>query len=526
MSPLESQAGAVALAALVLGIVSAVPVPAETDPGYVSLFTTNNESMSGFVSEPGPVPLELVGGSYIIPSLGQFEMGDQKVQGLFDAFGKLHRFGFNTNGSMTFVCKMMDTAFYNQSEALGAVGPGNVFYKTDPPRKFTGMQNIGGPNDNVFVNTYRIGEGNNTRMRSITDSQTGVEFDPHTLKMMRNITWNDRLDKPAPPITYESGSAHPQWDKESGCLFNVHPMDIMFTGWFPKVSLYKICPDDPNKRIVLNSYRPSHIPYFHSWGLSENFVITTHQPFTINVDAMIMGGTIVDSFKPLDALKDSAEIVLMPIAGGKHTTFKAPSGIYYSHTVNTFEINDTVVTDIVNFESNPFIQASYAPFYRNETQRNSMPAGLRGVVTRVTMHVSGDKKGQVDMKPLSVAGRATDFTTINDEFARKPYCIYYADEWFHEEGDYAAMAIVKHDICKGERTYFYKKGCYPSEPRFIDSAKSHLEEDGTLIFTLTDGNTKKSSLVLVNAADMSEIRSIEMPVNIGFTTHGQFYHDM
>ena len=65
-------------------------------------------------------------------------------------------------------------------------------------------------------------------------------------------------------------------------------MDIMFTGWFPKVSLYKICPDDPNKRIALNSYRPSHIPYFHSWGLSENFVITTHQPFTINVDAMIM----------------------------------------------------------------------------------------------------------------------------------------------------------------------------------------------------------------------------------------------
>ena len=48
---------------------------------------------------------------------------------------------------------MMDTAFYNQSEALGAVGPNNLFYKTDPPRKFSGMRNIEGPNDNVFVNT-------------------------------------------------------------------------------------------------------------------------------------------------------------------------------------------------------------------------------------------------------------------------------------------------------------------------------------------------------------------------------------
>ena len=106
MSPSQSSCtGAVALAALLLGIVSAVPVPAETDPGYESLFTTNNESMFGFVSEPGPVPIDLIGGSYIIPSLGQFEMGDQKVQGLFDAFGKLHRFGFNANGSMSFACK-------------------------------------------------------------------------------------------------------------------------------------------------------------------------------------------------------------------------------------------------------------------------------------------------------------------------------------------------------------------------------------------------------------------------------------
>jgi len=427
---------------------------------------------------------------------------------------------------MSFTCKMMDTAFYNQSEALGAVGPNNLFYKTDPPRKFSGMRNIEGPNDNVFVNTYRIGQGNNTVMRSITDSQLGVEFDPHTLKMLRNITWTDRLDKPAAPVTFQSGSAHPQWDKETGCLLNIHPSDIMFTGWFPQVSVYKICPDDPSKRIELNSYKPSQLQYFHSWGLTENFVVTVHQPFTIDVMAMIEGGTIVDSFKDVDYLKDSAEIVVMPIAGGKHTMFKAPSGIYFSHTVNSFEFNDTIVTDIVNFESNPFVQASYLPFYRNETQRNSMPENLRGVVTRVTMHVSGDKKGQVDMTPLSVAGRATDFVTMNDDFARKPYCIYYANEWFHEEGDYAAMAIVKHDICTGVRTYFYRKGCYPSEPRFIDNADSHLEEDGTLIFTLTDGNTKTSSLVLLNATIMSEMRRIEMPVNIGFTTHGQFYHNL
>ena len=93
------------LAALLLGIVGAVPVPAGTDLGYEQLFITNNEAVFGFVSEPGTLPLELVGGSYIIPSLGQFEMGDQKLQGLYDAFGKLHKFSFHPNGSMSFACK-------------------------------------------------------------------------------------------------------------------------------------------------------------------------------------------------------------------------------------------------------------------------------------------------------------------------------------------------------------------------------------------------------------------------------------
>jgi len=518
------------LLAFLVAISSSVPVPADivADPGYSNLFRTNNESWSGFVSETGPLPKALLGGSFILPCLGQYEMGAQHLQGLFDAFGKLHRFSFHPNGSMSFSCKMMDTAFYNNSEQIQAIAPSNLFYKASPPRKYSGMTNIKGPNDNVFVNTYRIKDEKTqkTIFRSITDSQTGVEFDADTLKMVRNISWTDNLDKPAAPITFVSGSAHPQFDNVSGCILNILPQMIMFTGWFPIVKLYKVCPESPNERIELNSYRPKHLPYMHSWGLTNKYVILTHQPFTINVDAMLMGGTIVDSFKDVPELMDSAEIVLMPINGGKHVTFKAPAGIYYSHTVNSYESGDTVVTDIVNFKENPFIQASFVPFYRNASLRNNMAAGLRGVITRITLHVAGEKKGQVEMTPLSVAGRATDFVTMNDQFARQPHCIYYADEWFHEEGDYAAMAVVKHDICKGERTYWYKKGFYPSEPRFIDNKEGTVEDDGTLLFTVTDGNRVQSSMVVLDATTMKEIRAIDLPVNIGFTTHGQFYDNL
>jgi hypothetical protein len=35
------------------------------------------------------------------------------------------------------------------------------------------------------------------------------------------------------------------------------------------------------------------------------------------------------------------------------------------------------------------------------------------------------------------------------------YCFYYANEWFHDTVSYASMAVVKQNVCTGERTYWY-----------------------------------------------------------------------
>jgi len=492
------------------------------------LFETHNKTVNSDCSaNTTALPAYLIG-DFLIPSLGQFEMGDQKIKGLFDAFGKMHRFRIYPNGTLCFTCRMMDTEFYNSSVKLGSVAAGDLFYKTDPPRPYTGMENIKGPNDNVFVNTYRIVDPhtNTTRYRAITDSQTGLEFDIDSLQMVRNITWTDNLDKPGPPIIFMSGSAHPHHEKtRDGCFYNVLPTQMMLPigGLFPKVTLFQVCPEHPTMRTEINSYRPKYMPYFHSWGITENFALFPHMPFTIDVLPMMMGGTIVDSFK-LTKSDGTTTLMVMPLNGSASVEFKVPGDFFYSHSINSYETNGTIVYDLIMFKQNPFIQAADLSFYTNRTTRDSMPAGLRGVATRLVLHMEGASQGQVDITTLSAPGTSTDFPTTNDGFAKSKYCIYFAVEWFHGGSEsYASKAIVKQNVCTGERKYWHKPSHYPSEARFIDDDKSDIEDDGTVVFTVLDGTTGISTFMMLDSRTMEELDSYKLNVPIAFTTHGQFF---
>jgi hypothetical protein len=132
-----------------------------------------------------------VKGSFILPSVSQFELGDQKFVGLLDGFGKLQRFEI-MNGQICFSTKMMSTLFYNESVQNNKIAPSILFFDTEPSNNYSGMEVMTGPNgecsknnsfilsllapltfcailflDNVYVNPVVMGG----EYRMVTDSQ-------------------------------------------------------------------------------------------------------------------------------------------------------------------------------------------------------------------------------------------------------------------------------------------------------------------------------------------------------------------
>ena len=104
---------------------------------YTDIFTTNNQTaQETCVKLGGRASNVKLKGSFIIPSLGQFEMGETKFMGALDAFGKLHRFRFNGSGGVCFTARMMETGFYNESVSRGKIAPGLLFIETEPKRPY------------------------------------------------------------------------------------------------------------------------------------------------------------------------------------------------------------------------------------------------------------------------------------------------------------------------------------------------------------------------------------------------------
>ena len=182
------------------------------------------------------------------------------MQGLLDAYGKFHRFTI-ANGRLCFAARMMDTDFWNSSTAARKVAPDALFMETVPPRGYGVLENLKGKGDNTFVNTLRFGDS----YLSVTDSQKMLRFDPISLRITGNHTWDDKMDF----LNMALGSAHPLPDPQSdaGCMLGLHPQrNLPPLG--SEVQVYRFCPDAPSKRVPVAKYNTDYMAYFHSFGIS------------------------------------------------------------------------------------------------------------------------------------------------------------------------------------------------------------------------------------------------------------------
>lgn len=455
-------------------------------------------------------------GTWIMPAAAQFHMGEYNMQGLLDGFGKYHRFTIS-HGQLCFEATMMGTVFWNTSVADNKVAPDALFMETAPPRGYSMMDNLQAVGDNTFVNTIKVG----STYLSITDSQKMLEFDPMTLRIKANFTWDDHLDR----LNIALGSAHPLPEPGSaqGCLLGLHPeRDVIGA----QIKLYRFCPDRPSKRIVVATLRKSYLPYLHSFGISASHAVLPLMHFRVDVPAMMMnGGTIAPAFKPQDKGKDTL-VMLQPLDGSAPTTFSLPGDVYYTHIANTYENATAVICDIVTYDQNPFSEPAMLANWRDKARRDRFrPA----IVQRWVMHTAGARKGRIDVQNVSAPGRITDFTNINRQYNGVRYCFYYAVEWRHNSVTYDDMAIVRQDVCTGTRSYFHRDNAFPSEPTFVPRSgvgATGAEDDGVLLFTILNGTSGTSSLVQVDAATMALVSESPLGVGTGFTTHGEWYEGL
>ena len=195
------------------------------------------------------------------------------------------------------------------------------------------------------------------------------------------------------------------------------------------------------------------------------------------------------------------------------------------------------VFDCIRFSNNPFSgDLAALSLYRNKTARDQLTDGAAGIPTRIRIDTKTSAvtatamKGFDQSKNDSMAWMETDFPKINPNYSAKKYCIFWAVQWranFPKDVSYAQMGIIKYNVCTNEHSIWKRENFYPSEPTFVPNTQPNAaEDDGILVFSVLNGETKKTNFITVDAQTMKTISNATIPDTIGFTTHGQFYHNM
>jgi carotenoid cleavage dioxygenase-like enzyme len=293
----------------------------------------------------------------------------------------------------------------------------------------------------------------------------------------------------------------------------------------PSVMVFALTGGSPNTRQAIATYTPPYLPYFHSFGVHEDFALTIHQPVTVDFKVVEKTGILGNAFVDLSLNGTKNQFYILPFgdAAGTVEIYNSSESFFHLHTLNMFYgENSTVVVDCEVYDKFLFTNPTLTvPGSTNKTIRDGYSnfGGIkRFIIDRKAGTVSEGKKFSADKT-------FTTFPVINNKYHGKRYCIYYATEMFHNHVEFGSYAIVKMNICTGKRSYWFEEGHFQSEATFVPSKVPDADEDaGVLVFIDLHGATGNSSLITLNAKTMKTTSTTPLPARVPFTLHGEWYN--
>lgn len=468
---------------------------------YAKGFTTlSTETTIDALPIAGSLPPWLTG-TLLRNGPGKFELEDRDYNHWFDGLAMLHRFTIS-DGTVSYANRALHSQDYRDSIADGQVSMRG--FATDPCMGLFGrLMAAFNPTitDNSNINVVRWAD----KFIALTESPLAVEFDPITLKTTAHRDFNDHV------LRGSATTAHPHTHPHTGDTYN---FAVHFG--FPR-STYRIYRYDPAKdqRHLLAEVPVSNPAYIHSFGFTPNYAVIAAYPYTVSVpDLAFSGHAFIENYT-WDAAGKTRFYVVSLADGSLVHTFEADP-VFAFHHINTYEQNDEIIADLATYPDDRAVQGLYLDRIRS----GNSPYIPAGDVHRYRLNLSD---GTVQCHRVSDA--LLELPRVSDAHTARPYRYAYGISAESAEVGFPDR-LVKIDMDTGEAQNWTADGCYPGEPVFVPSPASAAEDDGVLLSVVLDTNTEQSFMLVLNAANLTEMARATVPHHIPFGFHGQFYDDV
>lgn len=446
----------------------------------------------------GHIP-EWLEGTLIRNGPGRFELNDEVTYNhWFDGMAMLHRFTIG-GGRVSYGGKYIRSDRYKKEHETGKISFSE--FATDPCRTIFGrIFSAFDPafTDNTSINVTRLDDA----YIAMTETPMAIEFDPETLDTLGHYNFNDTV------VKKDQTTAHPLYDPATNEVVN-------FATHFnlPKSAyrVYKFAPGSRTRELVAEIAvdRPG---YMHSFALTPHFVILTEMPLTAAVtDLAFSSKPFIQNYvwNP----ENPARFIVIHRESGEHTATFSADPYFMFHHINAFERNNDIVIDLVAYPDSSTIDALYIDNLRTNTGYIGLGKAVRYCLDMETGVAQSMQLGDAEI----------ELPRINGRHMLREYRYVYGIGYTGETGATFSDQLVKLDVNSGEAKIWRQEHTYPGEPVFIATPDATAEDEGVLLSVVLDAQAGTSFLVILNAADMSEMARASVPHHIPFGFHGQFF---
>lgn len=479
----------------------------------------------------GKIP-EWISGSLYRNGPGKYELGEKSYFHLFDGLACVHKYAIK-DGRVTYYNKLLDTHIFKRAIAENRLYP--VFGTADVCSNVFGrlksMYVRSDLLDNVNVNVVPYAD---QHLYALTETNLMCRLDPNDLSVLEKINITDAIPSARSTI------AHPHVDRDGSWItMGMNLSDkkapryefIRYRGGKEALTAENAT---KNAELVcsLGSSNPGALSYFHSFGLTDNYIVFIEQSMLFSLKDYLLAMLKNQPFSAALIKKEKmpARIHLIEKRTGKIVDKKFITDPFIIfHHINAYETTDennnkSIVIDLCTYDPHHFdINAlSYEGFVSEKTL-DQLP--LKAMASRVIVPLGeGTSSKDTYCKLNRMHNVSFELPTINyDRFNGRKYKYTYAVN-MHS----SPLSIVKLNMDDPmdykERKYADGDGAkeLPSEPVFVERPGASSEDDGVLlVMVLADQN---DFLSVLDAKTLEEIGRAELPAEArgSFTFHGFF----
>ncbi|XP_001380954.3 beta,beta-carotene 15,15'-dioxygenase isoform X2 [Monodelphis domestica] len=505
--------------------------------------------------QPEPVRAKIKGelptwlhGTLLRNGPGMHTIGETTYNHWFDGLALLHSFTIG-NGEVHYRSKYLRSDTYNSNiEANKIVVSefGTMAYP-DPcknifSKAFSYLSHtIPDFTDNCLINIMKCGED----FYATTETNYIRKINPDTLETLEKVDYRDYA-------AINVATSHPHYDAQGNVLnMGTSIVDKGKT----KYLVFKIPPTIPEKKKKKNNLKHLEVicsipsrsllspSYYHSFGITENYIIFLEQPFKLDIlkmaTAYIRGINWASCITFHEEDKTYIHIIDRRTKRTLLTKFYADPMVVFHH-VNAYEEDGHIVFDVISYKDHSLYQLFYLANLNQDFQQNSKLASIPSL-KRFVIPLQVDKDAEmgenlVKLESTTATARkekddqvycqseelyeGIELPRINYAYNGKKYRYVYTAE---VQWNPIPTKIMKFDVLTKSSLKWEEEHCWPAEPVFVPAPNAQQEDDGIILSVIVSTDPKKPPFLLIlDAKQFTELARASVDAEIHLDLHGLF----